>query len=110
MRTVTGMAEYKSPYSGAIMQTDYVPRQAIFEAMYHYQRPLREREVRDIPAANVRENVKGEWDMDSVAFYRKCPNCKCCVRDNRYEVFLDGGGLHFCPNCGAQMMGGSGND
>ena len=51
------MDKYKSPYNGCVFPTDYVPRQAIIEAMYHYQHPLTEKEVNAIPAADVRENV-----------------------------------------------------
>ena len=78
-----------------LVATEFGKGERGLEKAYH--------EIFRYPAADVRENVKGEWDMDSVAFYRKCPNCKCCVRDNRYEVFLDNGDWHYCPNCGGQM-------
>lgn len=101
-RTVTGMDKYKSPYNGCVFPTDYVPRQAIIEAMYHYQRPLTEKEVNAIPAADVRENVKGEWiqhyettsDNETLPYGWECSLC------GRWEMEKQ----PFC-NCGAQMGG-----
>lgn len=54
-----------------------------------------------LPSADVRENVRGKWiDVDpygdsGLAF--KCSECeKISIRDTNY-----------CPNCGADMRGGS---
>lgn len=107
------MAEYieREAAVNLILETPFTMSMCLSEQECHGMNRAKQIIARlveqSIPAASVRENVKGEWDMDSVAFYRKCPNCKCCVRDNRYEVFLDNGDLHFCPNCGAEMTGGN---
>ena len=54
--------------------------------------------VDDIPTADVRENVMGEWiDMlDSELFvFKKCSLCgETGVKT-----------MNFCPNCGADMRG-----
>lgn len=71
---------------------------AVFEALAR---------VRYIPAADVRENVKGEWvlsDMDKDCV--TCSNCKKLKLANRLaftQLAFDEWGLNFRPNCGAQM-------
>ena len=58
--------------------------------------------VSNIPAADVRENVKGEWvrcDKHIV----KCPKCGNFL-DMR-GVNAGRGDANFCPNCGAQIGG-----
>lgn len=50
--------------------------------------------VANIPAADVRENVKGQWyDVGSLSC--RCSACGC--KSNRETA--------FCPNCGAKMGG-----
>ena len=51
------------------------------------------------------ETVKhGHWDDTKVAFYLKCSECGCCVREFVGEVFLDYlQEWNYCPNCGAKM-------
>ena len=56
------------------------------------------------PTADVRENVRGEWQPIEVQpYFKKHFNtsvaCSVCHRkgDKRWN---------FCPNCGAQMMRG----
>ena len=58
--------------------------------------------VNEQPTADVRENVRGEWhDGD----------CSCCGwswRDIAYDSDLHNGlQSNFCPNCGADMRGGT---
>ena len=56
------------------------------------------KEISDIPSADVRENVRGEWI--STGFMEvKCSNCK--------ETFHELESANFCPNCGAEMGGES---
>jgi len=54
--------------------------------------------VQDIPAADVRPVVRGEWEYISFMTV-KCSNCK--------ETFHELEGDNFCPNCGADMRGGN---
>lgn len=56
--------------------------------------------IDDIPTADVRENVRGEWiltgEIEEVrAEVTKCSVCGC-------ETW---GGGHFCCGCGADMRG-----
>lgn len=67
--------------------------------------------VEQIPAADVRENVRGEWivrDNPGTGWYRiTCSNCGEDVTSvvptigfmPNVKVLWD-----FCPNCGAQMV------
>lgn len=50
---------------------------------------------------------KGEWIKDKVAFYQGCSQCGVYVHARTYDgqVYLDGGELNYCPNCGAKMDG-----
>ena len=67
--------------------------------------------IDEIPAADVRENKRGEWkrvvDFTGVeAFgYKETMlvgyGCNVCG----YEVDVSEGDYNFCPNCGADMRG-----
>ena len=57
-------------------------------------------DVKDFPAADVRENVRGEWIYKD---YKTC--CSKCF--SPYGVRYDGEN-NFCPNCGADMRGEQG--
>lgn len=51
----------------------------------------------EVPSADVRENVRGEWleaDDEDPCYYR----CSICGR--MVDVICN-----FCPNCGADMRG-----
>ena len=68
---------------------DVVPRERFDRVMDNLKAVLEER--------NVRENVKGEWEVIDYAEPRRygCSNC---------HIF----GWHktnYCPNCGAEMRG-----
>lgn len=60
------------------------------------------REVNEIlanlPSADVRPNVKGEWVKDELGT-TVCSNCKNPRRDNRIKH------IAFCNSCGAEMKG-----
>ena len=52
--------------------------------------------IKDIPAADVRENVSAKWEY--VGFMAVgCSNC----HETFYELTSD----NYCPNCGADMRG-----
>ena len=60
--------------------------------------------LKGIDAADVRENVHGEWDKRD-RYYWKCRNC-----DNDLRMTTDGldnfdEAPNFCPWCGADMRG-----
>lgn len=57
-----------------------------------------------IPAADVRENVHGEWktamlDHEAFGVRPKVIYCSSCCQATAYKT-------KFCPNCGARMDGG----
>ena len=62
-----------------------------------------DRGFRDGYAQATSEVKHGHWIDRSVAFYRKCSECGCCMEWNK-EPFLHGDGeYNYCPNCGAKM-------
>lgn len=87
--------------------TDYIDRQAAIKAFKeHFEdrgdimARVCEVILNDIPTADVRENVKGEWlyvveEIEGTTFCgRRCSKCN----------YWKGMGIfNFCPNCGADM-------
>ena len=57
--------------------------------------------VNDIPTADVRENVKGEWIWGDEGYH--CSKCLFHAYGNTLDC-LDGT-YKYCPNCGADMRG-----
>ena len=60
--------------------------------------------LEDLPIADVRENVHGEWktamlDHEAFGVRPKVIYCSSCCQATAYKT-------KFCPNCGAQMDGG----
>lgn len=61
--------------------------------------------IKDIPSADVRENVKGEW-IDITMWHDEYFGNKCqapaqkCSNCGEWSVGIN---KKFCPNCGAQM-------
>ena len=57
-------------------------------------------QIYDIPTADVRENVHGEWIDCTEDGYVECPFCHSATNcDGNKEE------LHFCFSCGAEMRG-----
>ena len=59
----------------------------------------------NVPTADVRENVRGEW----IKYYKnlscyQIPRKKCSVCG---AIVADVSDYRFCPNCGADMRGES---
>ena len=55
--------------------------------------------IDDIPTADVRENVRGEWIFPyGDKKYKRCSVCGRVFYSIPYNT-------NFCPNCGADMRG-----
>lgn len=93
--------------------SDYISRQAAIEAVDEctklkitddfytvYTEDMKDM-ITDIPAADVRENVRGEWlpdceyDGEDEWCFNQCSLCNY-QSDEQYN---------YCPNCGADMRG-----
>lgn len=61
--------------------------------------------VADFPAADVVEVVRGEWiaEIERTGTYSHCSECRC--RCAGYTP-----NYKYCPNCGAKMDGGKGEN
>lgn len=63
--------------------------------------------ILDIPAADVVERRKGEWEKIP-PYNQSYWKCSCCGKENKY-AYKDGDATiyelqdFFCPNCGADM-------
>lgn len=62
-------------------------------------------QIDDIPTADVRENVKGEWQItDAYPHNVYCSNCHKKFAQTHWAVWEDGSlPRNYCPNCGADM-------
>lgn len=61
--------------------------------------------MHDLPAADVRENVRGEWELVNKLPDRdgKWVRCSVCRRSEHFEYNNAKLTWKFCPNCGADM-------
>lgn len=102
---------------------DYISRQAAIDAIDNctkfkvtedfYTIYINEVEeaIANVPTADIRENVKGEWLADNDREKSMMWRCSVCGRIAYYppigsrEAFAKHCGYAFCPNCGADMRG-----
>lgn len=91
---------------------DYIERQAAlsrFEQLKEQADTMRDKLYLDgvlavidaLPAANVREDVRGEWKPTEHPIMPECEDCSVCGYRAVY-----GHNYKFCPHCGARMAGG----
>jgi hypothetical protein len=97
--------------------SDYISReQALAEVeelkKIHFDRVVVLSKVSDrieqIPSADVRENIKGEWINAKVGKLFPSNDYKCSICGNILNfdgVNCGRGDANFCPNCGADMRG-----
>ena len=63
-------------------------------------------EIADIPAADVAPVVHGRWIEKEKYTFGIMYDCSLC--ENR--ILDNGHPWNYCPNCGAKMGGGAGNE
>lgn len=68
---------------------------------YEYCRVAYMDDIDDIPSADVRENVRGEWmhDKDDALVSGYCSCCGWTTIYTETEIAY----MQFCPSCGADM-------
>lgn len=86
---------------------DYIERQAALDLVesagaWGWSKNQLYEEIQAVPAANVREDVQGEWVLKHVGagHYWECSACheNPCIYVTK--------NTNFCPHCGARMAGG----
>lgn len=81
---------------------DYIERQAaVYAVRDHFCDSARTLEaIETLPAADVRPVVRGRWRWVGQDQWNDCYECSQCGKMNTDNS-------NFCPNCGADMRGGS---
>lgn len=94
--------------------SDYIDREAISKRLegmeivgpLYYGIPVVEAldAIENMPAADARPVVRGEWVQDTAGWGGSeyvIFRCSKCLRAIPYDKY------NFCPNCGADMRGGA---
>lgn len=88
---------------------DYISRQQIIDYANNSRVGIDANDIARFPAADVRENVKGEWVFEKGDMVTCCDGwyCSHCKRGFHTNVpyFKD---FNFCPWCGAEMEANDG--
>lgn len=89
---------------------EYIERQKVIDITAETGALETQRRVQEIPAADVVEEVHGQW-INAIGNYQvaECSNCKKWFepcpeekpRKDFFECFCED--YKFCPNCGAKM-------
>ena len=84
---------------------DYIEREAACELLAmalddDWEPKYAADRMNNIPAADVRPVVRGEWEVKGQDIY-----CSVCGEESGYNPFGASTFSHFCPNCGADMRG-----
>lgn len=81
---------------------EYEPMcRAMGNGMYEDCETAYKDQIDDIPTADVRKNVKGEWlSGDCMG-----ASCSKCDEYFSFRTFNEVHSFNFCPNCGADMRG-----
>jgi hypothetical protein len=93
---------------GDLLYYDY---RTLFNAMHDVTlkngakyRCIDEGMILDLPTADVRENVHGEWKKISGSWFHNDVQCSECGNTlDMNGVNAGRGDANFCPNCGADM-------
>lgn len=62
--------------------------------------------INSLQAANVRDDVHGEWKFTVRMADGGVGKCSICGKEIVFNSFRRHTSYHFCPNCGARMDGG----
>ncbi len=79
---------------------EYIGRAKAIELIERYDKDTAIREIKRLPAADVRPERHGRWIICSDGYY---PYCSECTREPQGKEMTD-----YCPNCGAKMDGEDG--
>lgn len=85
-------------------EKEYIDKELLIKAAKKYGIALPSIMMNSVPAADVRENVKGEWITEYEPNGKPyCFHCSACDDDFRFIAITTA--YDFCPNCGADMRG-----
>lgn len=98
--------------SSLVARMKYYEKHTTEESGEHYAYSVALREIRNAPAADVAEVVRGRWILHHTVTgnpYTECSNCCTNVAvktDKGTFAKLDMRGMPYCPFCSAKMDGG----
>lgn len=69
-------------------------------------KPITDRIIDSLPAADVEPVRHGRWIEYPVAHYYKCSECRYTVPYRKAALMSGKRQYNYCPSCGAKMDGG----